>query len=302
MRGVISIFAMPQEIDDLHLTLYNLRRNMSFIPDTVEMDLHLTFCVSDELTNWEETQLPREFFIEKLKTILPLADWSKNPTIHIEDGSEILGCVSQRRKTLELYEDYDFTLWLDTDIFFTDHTLCYSVALFDSIRGQGLDLPAIVTPEFVRQWDPTWDTLVAQEYKNEPLMFHESFDPFLLTFKNNPDKFGFRFGEYKFAGGWFTLLSNSLLKMTGVPESFGHYGLEDTFVVECSNILRNSDHSGTPVQGIVKNMVVAENYTYRCNNYLKQMVSSKNRKEEFRAIAHKNYASELVQFKNRMGL
>ena len=35
----------------------------------------------------------------------------------------------------------------------------------------------------------------------------------------------------KFAGGWFTCIHKSILDKITVPESFGHYGMEDTFLM-----------------------------------------------------------------------
>ena len=109
---------MPQEIDDLHLTLLNLKRNVALLPRDVDFDIDITFCLSEELTDWENTKLPMEYFSEKFQSLLPLMDWSKNPRGRVELGSEVLGCVSQRRWSLERNKDYDFTVWLDTDIFF----------------------------------------------------------------------------------------------------------------------------------------------------------------------------------------
>jgi hypothetical protein len=101
MKGIVTIFVMPQEIDDLHITLLNLKRNVSLLPDDIELDLHLTLCVSDELTAWQSSSLPKEYVLEKFNALLSLCDWSKNPIIQIEDGTDILGCVSQRRFSLK---------------------------------------------------------------------------------------------------------------------------------------------------------------------------------------------------------
>ena len=71
-KGLISIFALPQEIDDLHLTLYNLKRNMAMLPHDIEMDIHLTFCPSEELTDWSKTPISPAYFLSKFNSLRPL--------------------------------------------------------------------------------------------------------------------------------------------------------------------------------------------------------------------------------------
>ena len=80
----------------------------------------------------------------------------------------------------------------------------------------------------------------------------------------------------------------------GVPDSLGHYGLEDTFVIECAKIMKSK---GEPVsQFIIENLLIAESYTQRPNETIKQYISSKNRKAEFTKIANDNFANELKSF------
>lgn len=299
MKGVISIFAMPQEIDDLHITLYNLKRNMALVTEDMQVDIHLTLCLSDELTDWDSSGLTKGYIRDKFNTLLPLIDWSKNPTVHIEEGDEILGCVSQRRKTIQLYEDYDFTIWLDTDIFFNDTTLSYMIAGYRAAIDAEKSL-CIITPQFVKQWDHTWDMLVHPQYVNKPVMFHESFDVF-NTLLDHGDVSLSPIDTYKFAGGWFTLVSNKLLNMITIPESLGHYGLEDTFITSACDLLKKNNYKDIPTQFVLHNHLVGENYVYRCNNHLRSHnIVSRNRKEEFRAVATKNFSPELNKFVRRV--
>ena len=53
MKGVITIFALPQELEDLALTLYNLKRNSIYLDTTVKYKVEITMCLSDKLTNWD---------------------------------------------------------------------------------------------------------------------------------------------------------------------------------------------------------------------------------------------------------
>lgn len=95
-------------------------------------------------------------------------------------------------------------------------------------------------------------------------------------------------------------MSTKVLQRIGVPESFGHYGLEDTFIVEAAKLLRAQAHPDTPRQYIMDNHIVGETYVHRCNAHMKQFVVSKNRKEEFRKVATQNFTQELMAFQHRI--
>ncbi len=299
MKGLITIFAMPQELDDLHLTLYNLKRNVSMLPEGFDIDLDLTFCLSNELTDWEQTKLPKEYFIDKFNSLSPLWDWSKSPRINIETGNRILGCVSQRRWSLERASDYEFTIWLDTDVFFKDTTLWYMIAAHNTAKQSGNPY-FIVTPQFVKQWDDTWDIIVNNKYLNHKIDYELEADIFVDTLQDIGEVSVKPIAGFKFAGGWFTLINNELLRLVGVPDTFGHYGLEDTFLSSACDLLQKFNHKTNPRQFVLDNHLVGETYVHRCNTHMKNFVASRNRKEEFRAVAVHNFNNELRAFRQRV--
>ena len=177
-----------------------------------------------------------------------------------------------------------------SDIIFDERTLAY---IDSSIQSLYKDYPhSVVSPEIVKVWDNTWDCLVNEQYLNEPLDYQKTNDPFVdcgikngnigietinNTIPNQP--------RMKFAGGWFTCISKKLLDRITVPDSLGHYGLEDTFIMWGSEKLRIGQ------QFKIKNLVVCENYKYRDNKHLSQFIASIDRREEFKQIA-KDFAEK----------
>lgn len=298
-KGLISIFAMPQEIDDLHITLYNLKRNMAMVPHDISMDLDLTFCMSSELTEWDKTTLPQQYFIDKFNALSELWDWSKSPRIRVEFDQTILGCVSQRRLSLDRINEYDFTIWLDCDMFFADTTILYLASSYKAAKASGYN-NFIVTPQFVRQWDNSWDAIVNEQYTNHKLMYHEEADIISDALYNYGDTLLTPIKGFKFAGGWCTLLSNDLLNLIGVPDSLGHYGLEDTFIVTVCDILRKVNHASAPQQFVITNHVVGENYKYRARSHLLGAVYCTGKKEQFREVATRNFSEEVQRVIKRL--
>ena len=286
---------MPQELEDLALTLNMLKRNSVFRDRSIDYKVDITMCLSDELTDWENSKLPKEYVkqrtIELVEKYLGWCLWDLQ-----WDNPNILGCVSQRRFSLQRNPDADFFIWLDCDFTFKDTTLFYSASSFKMLREAGMDM-FVVTPQFVKQWDNTWDVIVNERFWNHQLDYELISDVYEDTLPQIGEVAVKEIETFKFAGGWFTLISKSLLQKTGVPESLGHYGLEDTFVIECAKIMKSKGEQVS--QFIMENLIIGESYTQRPNETIKSFISSKNRKAEFTKIANDNFANELKSFYER---
>lgn len=296
MKGVITIFALPQELEDLALTLYNLKRNSIYLDSQTNYSVDITLCTSDELTDWTSSKLPREYIEERATELCKkFLDWCEYE-LYIEKENRILGCVSQRRFSLDKHQDADFFIWLDSDFIFKDTTLSYMTQAYSTVLNIGVD-NFIITPQFVRQWDSTWDILVNDKFLNHPLYYHESADVYIDTLPQNDEVQIKQISDIKFAGGWFTLLSGKLLREVSIPDSLGHYGLEDSFVIECAKVLRGKGIGVS--QFILDGLIIGESYTHRSNNTIKSFLTSRNRKLEFTQIAQNNFAIELNKFYER---
>jgi hypothetical protein len=296
MRGVITIFALPQELEDLALTLYNLKRNSIYLDPQNKYSVDVTMCLSDELTDWGSSLLPKDYIEQRtIELCKKFLDWCEYD-LNIEKGDYILGCVSQRRYSLNKHQDADFFIWLDCDFIFKDFTLSYITAAYQNVKDIKND-NFIITPQFVRQWDTSWDVLVNEHFINHPLCYHELADVYIDTLPQHNEIQIKQINDIKFAGGWFTLISGKLLREITIPESLGHYGLEDNFVIECSKILK---YKGVNVsQFILDGLIIGESYIHRPNQTIKNFITSKNKKQEFTQIAQNNYPIELNKFYER---
>lgn len=294
MKLVISIFCLPSEIDELENTLNQLRRASYYLSGNNQWELDVTLGLSDTLTDWSGSRIPKEYFTDRLQSIAKSVDWCKGN--FYASGDEINGCVSQRRHSLIQHQDADYFIWLDLDIIFDERTLSY---LENSISAINNITPySILTPEIVKVWDNTWDCLVNENFLDKPLDYQKSNDPYKDSgikgevsiesvnnnFQNQP--------RFKFAGGWMTCLSGDLVRRIGVPESFGHYGYEDTFIMWGSEKLIQSQKLDIQ-QFKLKNLVVCENYKYRDSSFYGSYLLRHDKREEYRTIAQNNFAKEL---------
>ncbi len=292
MKGVITIFALPQELEDLALTLYNLKRNSVYLDNSTKYKVEITMCLSEQLTNWSESKLPKEYIKERTEELVgKFLDWCEWSLLW---GNEaILGCVSQRRYSLSNNPDADFFIWLDCDFIFKDTTLGYMTQAHQSIKESNTQM-FILTPQFVKQWDSTWDVVVNKSFLNHPLDYELVADVYKDTLPDIGDVEVKSIPTFKFAGGWFTLISKDLLNKTGIPEALGHYGLEDTYVIECCKMLKQKGEN--VLQFVLENHIIGESYVHRPNETIKKYISNINKKNEFTKIAHNNFPIELNKF------
>lgn len=293
MKVVISIFCLPYEIDDLENTLNQLKKSSYYLDSNTEWVIDVTMGLSDELIDWKRSSIPKEYFETKLIKLSSNTDWCEKI---FRTSTNISGCVSQRRNSLLEYPDADYFIWLDTDIIFDERTLFY---IDSSVRGVSNDFKySVITPEVVKLWDNTWDCLVNEKFKDKDKDYQKTNDPYLDSgikgdikleevVNNTPNQ-----PKLKFAGGWFTCLSKDLLDLIGIPESFGHYGFEDTFIMwGAEHLIRER---GLDVRQFkITNLVVCENYKYRTFAHYLNHISVFDKRDEYRSIAMSNFQKEL---------
>ena len=292
MKIVISIFCLPYEIDELENTINQLKKASYYLTNKeVEWYLDVTMCTASDMVNWAKSSLPKKFFEEKLMKISTSTDWCVK---YFRTSDTIKGCVSQRRESIKSHKDAHYFIWLDTDIIFDERTISY---IENSIIGVK-DIPySIITPELVRIWDDTWDVLVNESFIKEKVGYQKIADPYQCSGLKGDislervENIKSPQSRFKFAGGWFTCISASLLNKVGVPESFGHYGYEDTFImVACEKLVR----LGEDIQQFkIKNLVVCENYKYRNFSYYINNMSVYDRREEFKKLGFDSFNDEL---------
>lgn len=282
----ISIHVLPQEIDQLEYQLLQLKQNSNYLSS--ENKVIVDVVLNLNLVDWEESLISKFFFIDKFKNLEKLTQtWAETKFDVNEDGS-IQGCVSHRRKIVNETQS-DAILLLDTDIIFSPTLLSHLVSSINILKN---DYPYyILTPQTTPMWDNSWDVIINDQFKNDGIHF----------LNRNPYKYAQCLGDvsirpingFKFGGGWATLISTPLFKYIGVPESLGHYGLEDTYIMICSQIMKQKGININ--QFVLENEIIVEDHLFRFNPY-KNYLSIIDKREEFKQIAHSNFQNEINKF------
>ena len=283
----IVIHTLPHEIDQLEQSLIRLKHNSINLSneDRILVDVVLN-C---NLVDWDSSSLPKSFFINKFNQLEQLTKTWADTKFEINENGIIQGCVSHRRKSI-IETKSDALLILDTDIFFSDTLLFYVVNSIKTLKNENPYF--ILTPQTTPMWDNSWDPIVNDEFKNDGIHF-QSRDPYKYSQRLSNNVMIKPIDEFKFGGGWATLISTQLAKKIGIPESLGHYGLEDTFIMHCLYMMRQKGLGVT--QYVLENEIIVEDHVYRFNPY-EEYLTTINKQEEFKKIAQENFEKELIKF------
>jgi hypothetical protein len=276
----IVIWIAPTDIDDLEKTLNRLNVGKDYLTkeQCENIKFNIVMCVSDEIIDWSKSSVSIEEVTEKFLRLKPLTKWAA-PGI-FETTTTINGCTSMRR--LSGYSDSNYYLWLDTDIIFDPLTLAHSINSIDIIENAGIT-KFVCIPEIVRQWDSTWDCLVNENFINKTIGYQATNNPHIdATIYGEPTLEELRNNVpgqpyMKFGGGWFALISKELMKVIPFPENYGHYGLDDTYLMWGAQLLQDPMIK----QFKIKNVVVCENYFDRTTTY-KEQIQFIDKREEFK--------------------
>jgi hypothetical protein len=283
----IAIHTLPYEIDQLERLLIQLKRNSKHL--TPDNNIITDVVLNVNLNNWDDSTLPKEFFIDKFYQLEQLTKTWSTTNFYINDNNEILGCVSHRRKVFRETQA-DNVLVLDTDIFFSD-SLLYHIINGALLIEQNSPY-YVLTPQITKMWDNSWDCLVNNAFLNDSTDEFKNKDPFTIA-----DCLGEvsikPINDFKFGGGWGTLISVPLLKKIDIPDSLGHYGLEDTYIMICSSFLKQNGLNVN--QYILENELLIEDNKFRFSPY-KKYLSAIDKREEFKKIAYENFQNELNKF------
>jgi hypothetical protein len=152
----------------------------------------------------------------------------------------------------------------------------------------------IITPETTRMWDHTWDVITNQEALKEEASHQNYFnrDPYLTT--GLMGEVGLKkLNTFKFAGGWFTLISKELATKVDIPDEMGPYFMDDTFVMFCC--ILGQQKGFIAQQYVLENEVIIENNLFRFNHYKDYLVNL-DKREEFKNIAESNFQPSINKF------
>ena len=232
------------------------------------------------------------------------SDWAHKNIFEINTDETCLGCNDKRRNSIRQYSD-DVThfMYLDTDVHFSIYNLSYIFRAIEQIKNEY----HIISSQLLRLWDDSWNIISNDRFISMGVdsKVWLNFDPFAIDSEvlNHSDNLSLKEIPFiKFGGGWFNVFSSNLLKFIDIPDSLSSYGLDDTFISDSANLMKQKGYDVS--QYILDNMVVCENRKYRdlnpYNNMIEDLTIDESFKQKYRDNAQSHYPNEIENFKKRL--
>jgi hypothetical protein len=216
---------MPWEIDYALLMAIQFKKSSYYLPEDVNITIDLELNLTSYLHNWEESKLPKDYFIDKFNTLLLLlTDYKVNTFIYDGDGK--YGHLDQQKKIISPEIDYYIVVCPDT--YFSEYALTYMIESAKQITNKYF----VVTPQISKVGDEDWDRIVDPKYLDIPYSDYLKVDIFDIRYNNkidNQEKYLEPISKSKFAG-WFDLYSKSFYEeLCPVQDDWAGYGPWDYY-------------------------------------------------------------------------
>jgi hypothetical protein len=237
MNIKLAIHVMPWDIDYALLMFTQLKKSQYHLPEDVKITIDAELNLSSYIINWEESKLPKEYFIEKYNTLLLLLD-GYNVVTNVYDGDELYGHLDQQRRIVS--PEVDYYMNICPDVYFSEYTLAYLIESAKHIE----DKYFIINPQHRKLTDDTWNPTTDPDYVNTP--FENCNNISIFDIRNNtktkqPEVYLTPVEKIKFAG-WCDLYSKAFYEdLVPIHDDWHGYGPWDLY---CMLIMHFSKQLG----------------------------------------------------------
>ena len=151
---------MPWDIDYALLMFTQLKKSKYHLPKDVNVTIETTLNLSEYIFNWEDSKLPKEFFIEKYNTIsILLKDYNHIKKIY--DGDQKYGHLDSQKECIS--PEVDHYIGICPDIYFSEYALTYLIESAKIITNKYF----CITPQISKVGDPDWDKITNPKYDED---------------------------------------------------------------------------------------------------------------------------------------
>lgn len=249
----IKIFThlMPWELDDASQTFNRIALAKRYLNPEDNICIETCLNLSSYMINWEKSQIPKQFFIDKYKYISNHL-YEYNHKTNIYDDNKLYGHLDFQRELIESNVDYYISIC--SDIYFHQHSLCYLIESAKRIN----DPYFLITLEIPKLWDSTWDICTNKNFQNDS--YHNwdnrNINEIIHISENiEEDAYLEKLNMIKFAG-WFDLFNKNFYeKLVPCQEDWHGYGPWDSFSTNVCTIAKRNFNLNIN-QYILRNRVV----------------------------------------------
>ena len=251
MNYKITNHLMPWELDYALLSFTQLKKSKYYLKDEDKVFIDSTLNLSNYLINWGESKIPKDFFINKFKSLQSLLkDYTCRFKIY--DGDHLYGGLNT---TFESTEDHiDYYMIMNPDMYFSETLLAY---LIESSKQVNNDCFTI-TPQTPKLWDNTWDSITHPNYMEVDYKDWENTDVYDVRYflKNIKDEVSLTpLNTHKWAG-WFDLYNKKMWENFYSVDNWNGYGCNDLYSMMLSQYAKSEGLDFQ--QYVLENQMVCE--------------------------------------------
>ena len=225
MNIKIATHVMPWDIDYALLMFTQLKKSQYHLPEDVKVTIDVELNLSSYVINWEESKLPKEYFIEKYNTLLLLLD-GYNVITNVYNGDELYGHLDQQRRILS--PEVDYYMSICPDVYFSEYALAYLIESAKHIE----DKYFVINPQHRKLTDDTWNPTTDPDYVNVPFEYCNNISIFDIrnnTKTKQPEVYLTPVEKIKFAG-WCDLYSKAFYEdLVPIHDDWHGYGPWDLY-------------------------------------------------------------------------
>lgn len=157
----IFYLIMPWQIDYALLSYIQFKKSKYHLSDDVEITIDTHLNLSSYIIDWDNSKLPKEFFIKKYNDLSSLLkDYNHNSIIY--DGDDNYGLLDMQK--IAYGEEYDYYIPVCPDIYFSEYLLTSLIEAAKLVPNKY----SVITPEIYKMWDYTWDEITSKKYMDVP--------------------------------------------------------------------------------------------------------------------------------------
>ena len=294
MNIKVKVHYMPWEVDYALLQFMQLKKSSLNLYSEDKIYFHIGLNLSSHIINWDESKLPKEYFINKFNTALKMLDWAEDVNVIIYEGDELWGHLDLEKTQID--PKIDYYVGLCPDMWFHEHTLFYMIESTKQIK----DKYFLITPEIHKLWDWTWDELVNKNYKDVSYEEWNKSDIFEIQSRVLEEPYLEKTSHFKYAG-WFDLYSKDLLELIPIPDDWKGYGPWDYYSMLISDI---AVKNGIDIKEyVLRNQIICEYHPNKEDkgnfvDYYKDLLSL-NKIENQRTVIESKFPYYIEQWINK---
>lgn len=299
----IITHVMPWEIDSFLLTSHTLKQSSFLLNGVDKIIVEPTLNLSSYIIKWDESKIPKEFFIDKYKSIKKMYNWC-DVIFNLYDGDSNYGFINAERHAYNNSDGIDGFMYIHPNIHFHKTLLPTMLSFINHVK----DKYFMITTEVHKMWDESWDEITNKKYIKKQYDSCYNFDPYELDFvieenivTNNI--FLDKVHNYKFAG-WFDFINTNLAKIIDIPEDWTGYLPWDSYRMALLSNYKSITNRNDFIQYIIRNQIVFNRLnTIGNNEYIKILKINDTKLEskikfENNMLAYVTHGLDLLLSKN----